>query len=1063
MTDTPKKIAQLSPEQRDLLLRRAREGHGAGRTGIQPRKDRDAPAPLSFAQQRLWFIDQLQPGTSAYNVPIAVRITGPLDAGILRETLDRLVRRHETLRTTIRMVDGQVAQVIDPAPRATLEQVDLSQLPAGQAERTALELCIDESRLPFELGKGPLLRMTLLRLPGESSILLLIFHHIISDLWSLGVFIRELTTIYSALQSGRAATLPELRIQYADYAAWQREELQGERLEREVEHWRRELAGAPTSLELPADHLRPPVMHYRGTRLPAKQPAARLNALKELAQKEGVTLFMALLAAYSVLLARLSRQEDLTIGSPVANRSRVELEGLIGFFINMVVLRMDLSGDPSFRELLGRVKERCVQALNHQELPFEHLVNDLKLERDLSRPPLIQAALALQNVSLPPLAIAGLRFEVMDIQIGIAKFDLSLELFEKNQGLEGWLEYNTELFEESTAERIARCLSVLLESLSGSLELPVWELPLLEESERLQVLDRGREKGAEAPRSLLARVAEAVRRRPDAPAALGPGGEVLSYGELAARAERIAAGLRSLGAGPEVLVGIVMERSPELLTGILGTLKAGGACLLLDPRRERSWLERMLERSGCAVVLTRGSLAGRLPEHGAVEALLERLEQGGETAGTGGGKETDPESLAFVVQTSGPHRQPRLVGLPHRSVAAWMEAWAERLDPGDLGAVSGDSALETIDGVFDLMVPLCLGGCVAADSPASLASATPSQIAAGLREGGMKGVQVVRSFGEALGEPLKARLLASGVERVHDSFSSAVAGVWPREDLRAYVLGRLGMPVPVGVFGDLWLGGEGLARGYEGSADRTAERFVPDPFGGRPGARLVRTEDLARWRADGRLEIAGPLEREVRVRGLRLELGTVEELLAGHPGVLQAVAGLQEEGQAERLVAHVLGAGPELPKPEELREFLRSRLPEPQVPWGIAAVDEIPRTPTGRADPKRLPRVEPEEAAQTAPRTEVERMLVEIWRELLDVEGVGIHDNFFQLGGNSLIATQVVARINEVFQLSLGVETLFRNPTIADLALTTDEHLLAQLGDEDIASLLGESQETWPA
>jgi len=1062
VSDTPNWIVQLSPEKRDLLLRRAREGRTPDRSGIQPRRDRSAPAPLSFAQQRLWFFDQLQPGTSAYNVPVAVRITGPLDRRLMKAALTGLIRRHEALRTTIRQERDEVVQVVGPGVRAVLEQVELGHLEAAQAERTVLDLCIEASRRPFDLNRGPLLRMTLLQLRAESHVLLLVFHHIISDLWSLGVLIRELTLVYSALESSRPVVLPELPIQYTDYALWQRERLQGDRLEREIEHWRRELAAVPAVLELPVDYLRPPVMRYRGARLSIQQPAERTRALKELAQRCEATLFMALLAAYGVLLARFGGQEILAVGSPVANRPRVELEGLVGFFINMLVLRADLRSNPSFRTLLGRVKEACVQALNHQGLPFEHLVQDLRLERDMSRPPLIQAAMALQNVALPALVLGGLRFDVMDIDNGITKFDLSLELFERDGTLKGWLEYNTEVFEASTAERIARCFSVLVKNLNESLDRSVWELPLLDESERRQVLSTvaGRQMQARQLFSLPARIAAVARRQPEAAAAVGRGGEILSYGELVERAGRVAGALRDLRFGREALAGVLLERSPALLVAVLGILGAGACCLLLDPGRERSWLELMLESSACAMVLTRGSLAGSLPEHGAAEVLLERLE--GRVAGVEDWEWIDPESLAFVVQSSGSRRRPHLVELPHRSVAAWAEALREHVEPGDLAAVAGEGAPETVDGIFDLMVPLALGGCVVLQegAPISLWSATPARLAAALRAGGLTCVRAVRSCGEGIGESLRRRLLAAGVERIHDSFSSAPGGVRPASGMTAYVLGQLDVPVPVGAPGELWLAGDGLARGYREDVEKTAQLFVPDPFGGHPGARRVRTGDLARWRADGRLELLGPIERQVQVRGARLSLVSIEELLAEHPGVLRAVASLQDEGASQRLVAHALSTGPDGPTPSELREFLQARLPERQVPWGLAVLEELPLTPTGRPDAGRLPRVRAgEERAGIAPRTEVERALAEIWRELLGVETVGIHENFFQLGGNSLLAIRVVTRINQMFQLSLAVETLFKGPTIADLALATDECLLVQLGEAGFDSLLGKAQE----
>jgi non-ribosomal peptide synthase protein (TIGR01720 family) len=1056
VSKAPPKLAHLSPEQRDLLLRRVREQRAAepARAGIERRPDLAAPVPLSFAQQRLWFLDQLQPGGTGYNIPVAVQITGGIRIGLLRATVRQLIRRHESLRTTFHVLDGKAVQIVSPpsgTPEAALPVIDLTGLAPDTRERLASELCQSEASRLFDLGRGPLLRPLLLRLAEDRHVLSLVFHHIISDLWSLGVFIREMTVVYASLETGGPA-LPELPVQYPDYAAWQREQLRGESLDREIAHWKRELEGAPASLDLPTDHPRPPVLGDRGAWLPWRLPVSPADRLRALGQARGATLFMTMLAAYSVLLARFSGQDDLVIGSPVANRPRVELEGLIGFFINLLVLRVDLRGNPTFPELLGRVKEKSVQALHHQELPFEQLVGELRLERDLSRQPLIQAVLALQNISLPRVERPDLRFDPVHVELDTVKFDLSLELQETGGELWGNLGYSTELFERSTAERIGRCFGVLLESLGDSPELPVWEVPLLAESERQQVLREGRPGlPRRSPESLPARVAAMARRSPEAPAFAGAGGMVLSYGELVARAGRVATGLRELGVGPEIRVGVLLERSPELLVALLGTLAAGGTCLLLNPGRDRSWLERMLERSGCAVLLTRGDLLRRLPEHGAAEVLLERLEQREQEMVDWEG--IDPESLAFVVQTAGPHRQARLVGLPHRGVAAWVEAWRERLEPEDLRAMASDGAPETVDGVFDLLVPLCLGGCLAAGEAGvdpSLRSATPSRLAEDLRQGTAGSARAVRSFGEILGGSLRARLHAAGVEKVFDSFSSALGGVGPVEGLEACVLGRSGEPVPLGVVGELWLGGEGLARGFDEDAARTAGRFVPDPFGDRPGGRLVRTGDRARWRADGRLEILGGVERFVQVRGLRLDLGSFEEILGEHPKVLRAVAVLQDDGGGPRLVAHALSTGPDEPTPEELRAFLRSRLPEPLVPWGIAVVSELPRTPAGRVDVQALPRIEPEATrGDVSPRNEAEKVLAEIWRELLRVDEVGVQDNFFQLGGDSILALQVAARARQA-GWAVMPRQLFSHQTIAELAEVA-EPLRAQADEEDVS------------
>lgn len=1057
MSRPPADVSRLTPGQRDLLLRlvRQRRGEAPAPLGIARRRDRTVPAPLSFSQQRLWFLDQLQPGSSVYNIAVAIRIEGRIRPDLLRAAIGALLRRHESLRTTVQVLDGQPVQAVSPPsedPADALPVVDLGGLDALVRERLATELCRRQAARPFDLARGPLLRRALLRVAEERLILSLVFHHIVSDLWSVGVFIREMTAVYTSLEEARAAPLPGLPIQYGDYAAWQREQLRGERLQREIEHWRRELAGAPTSLDLATDRPRPPVLEPRGAALPWQLPAASVGSLRQLGDEGGATLFMTMLAAYSVLLARFSGQEDLLVGSPVANRPLVELEGLIGFFVNLLVLRADLRGGPGFPELLGRVKGRCLQALAHQELPFEQLVDDLGLERDLSQPPLVQAALALQNVSLPSVERPDFRFDVIPLAEDTTQFDLSLVLWEHGGELRGRWGYRVQLLEPSTAERISRSFTVLLAGLCACPERPVWEVPLLGESERRQLLRQGRRAWPAHPfASLPARVAAVARRLAQAAAAVGPGGEILSYGELVARAGRVAAGLRQLGVAPEVRVAILLERSPELLVAIVGVLAAGGACLLLDPGRERRWLGLMLERSGCSVALTRADLLRYLPEHGAEEVLLERLEAGDHGGGEGW-ERIDPESLAFLVQTAGPRRQPRLAGLPHRGVVAWVEAWRRRLGPENLRAMVADSAPETADGVLDLMLPLCLGGCLInreATRDASLRSATPSRLAADVRLGGAGKARAVRAFGEVLGESLRARLHAAGVEDVVDSFSSALGGIWPAEWLDARVLGPSDEPVPIGVPGELWLGGEGLARGLEGDAARTAERFLPDPFGDRPGGRRVHTGDRARWQAGGRLEILGGVERRVRVRGMALDLGRIEELLAEHPGVLRAVAVLQGEGEGARLVAHALSAGPDAPTPEELRAFLRLRLPEPLVPRGVAVVEELPRTRTGCVDVEALRRVESDAPRDAAtPRTEADGMLIRIWSELLGVEAVGLHDNFFQLGGDSILALQMVARIRQA-GWSATPRQIFRHQSIAALARVIERlRVEAQAADE---------------
>jgi non-ribosomal peptide synthetase component F/aryl carrier-like protein len=1053
----------------DLLARAGAGGPPpASREAPPPATDEEGvPAPLSHGQKSLWFLQRLAPGRTAYNVVVAARVLQGLDAEALRRAVARLIDRHPALRTTFVEQAGEPWQVVGSAVGEDPVRVEDWD---GTAERLRERLEAEAGR-PFDLESGPLLRVLVWRLHRES-VLQLIVQHIAVDFWSLSILAGDLGALYAAEVAGTPAPAPLPRATYLDFVRWQRRLLASERGERLRAYWEGALTPLPPALALPTDRPRGPVQSFAGDAHTFALDAALTERVRALAAGRGMTAYTVLLAAFQTLLARLSGATSLVIGSPAAGRGDAAFAETVGYFVNPVVLRADLGGDPTFEAFLGRTQAVALAALEHQDYPFLLLAERLEGGREPGRPPVFQVMFTLQKARLPReaalaafacgqegvrISLGGLELESMSCRERTAQTDLSLALAEVAGRLCGQLRYATGLFDGATAQRLARGFRTLL---AGALAAPgrrVSELPLLAEEERRQVLRQGRRRTSVwPPPGVPALMAAAARRSPDAVAVEGLAGALLRYGELAGRSGRVAAGLRAAGVGPEILVGVALERSPDLLVALLGVLRAGGACLLLDPLDERAGLERMLELSGCRVLLTRGRLAGRLPEHGAMEIHLERLEESARDE-EDGWREIDPDGLAFVVRTAGGRRQPRLVCLTHRSLAAWLESWAGRLGPEDLRAVTGEGAAGTIDGLFDLLLPVCLGGRAVLD-PAlarpSLRSATPTRWAVELRAGTAAGTRVLRSSGEVLTEGLRTRLLAAGARAVYDSFASALGGVWPSaSSADVYVLDRSGEPVPAGVAGDLWLGGAGLARGYLADPEETARRFRPDPFGGLPGARLAFTGDRARWRSDGRLEILGAA-REVEAGGRRFDPGLVEEVLAAHPRVLRAVAGVQREGEGARLVAHVLGAGPAGPPAAELREYLRGRLPETQVPWTFAILDELPRTPAGRIDTRALPRIAPLEPLEgAAPRTEIERMLVEIWRELLQIDRVGIHDNFFQLGGNSLLATQAVVRMNQAFQLSLGVETLFRSPTVASLAMTTDEHLIAQLGEEALEFL----------
>ena len=1026
-------------------------------------------APLSYGQQALWFLQRLAPAGSAYNVAVAARVRRGVDVEALRRAVAGLVKAHPALRTTFVERAGEPWQVIQAEGADDLVRVETGEETA-EVLRDRLER---EACRPFDLAREPLLRVLVWRLPDET-VVQLVVHHIVVDFWSLSILAGDLGSFYAAAAAGRPCPAPRSRATYVDFVHWQRRLLTGERKERLRAYWLQTLTPLPPAIALPLDRRRGPVRSFAGASLTFTLETAVAERVHALAAARAVTAYTVLLAVFQALLARLSGNLSLLVGSPAAGRTAAAFAETVGYFVNPVVLRVDLSGHPTFEAHLGRTQAAVAAALEHQEYPFLLVAKDLEEGRQPEGPPGFQVMFALQQArhqrehALTAFAcgqegvrvhLGGLELESMSIRERTSQTDLSLALAEVGGRLCGQLRYDTDLFDDSTAHRLSGYFRTLLAAALAEPGRRVDELSVLTAEERRQLSRGARRRRAPAwtPESLPAGVAAAARRRPGATAAVGPAGSELRYGELNDRADRVAAGLRALGVGPEVLAAVMLERSPELLVAVLGILRAGGACLLLDPDAERPWLERLLERSGCAVVLTREGLVRRLPEHGAAEALLEHLEENAEDRAAAR-REIELESLAFVVQSAGADRQPRLVGLPHRSLAAWMEAWAECLAPEDLRVAAGEGMSATVDGVFDLMLALGLGGCVVLDRAAdevSLRSATPSLLAADLRTGKAGRARTIRAFGGTLGASLRARLLASGVGRVFDGISSALGGVWPRaETMDAYVLDRSGEPAPIGVAGELWLGGAGLARGYQAGADETAGDFRPDAFGGVPGGRLARTGDRARWRADGRLEILGTLGRELVTHGHRLDPGPAAEVLAEHPEVLWAVADLQGEGDGARLVAHVLRAAPDGTTAEELREFLRGRLPQSQVPWSVVVLDELPRTTHGRVDPRALPRAaDPGAPDGDGPQTESERLLVEIWRELLRVDNLGIHDNFFHLGGNSLLATRAVARINEAFQLRLGVEALFRNPTIAGLALTTDEQLIAGLGEEALERL----------
>jgi amino acid adenylation domain-containing protein len=1092
----------LTPRQRDLLLRRL-EKEGGARPEMEriPRQGRRADGgaelPASFAQERLWFLDRLEPGSPLYNIPAALEIAGPLDARALAWALGEIARRHEALRTTFAPGPGGPVQVIhpagDPAAAVAMPRVDLAALPKPLRTAEAGRLATDEARRPFDLARGPLLRALLIRLEEELHLAVLTVHHIVSDGGSMGVIVREIAALVPSRARPEAGALapglPEPPVQYADFAVWQRERLRpgGEVLPRELAFWRAALAGAPAALDLPTDRPRPSVQTFRGAQAPFRLGAGGLAALRAAGQGAGVTLFMQILAAWELLLQRWTGQDALLVGSPVAGRARPEVQGTIGLFVNTLVLRGDLAGEPTVGELLARVRETALAAFAHQELPFGRLIEELHPRRDLARPPLFQTLLILQRAEAEALELPGLRLAPRDLDTGTAKLELTLQLAEGSDGVAGWIEFNTDLFEPATAERLAAGLGVLLAALPQGLDRPAAGLPVLAAAERRQLLEAWNATGRDWPAgTLLHELFERqAARTPEAPA-VGCGGEEpadrLTYRQLDERSNRLARALRRRGVGPEVRVGLCVERSAAMVVALLGVLKAGGAYVPLDPGHPAERLALILEDSAVALLLTEEPLLAGLPglSGRGVDILCLDRDGAAIAAEDAGALEpaADAASLAYVIYTSGSTGRPKGVQLPHRAVVNFLRAMAERP-----GMAAGDAmpALTTL--TFDIAgleiyLPLAVGGRIEVLSSAEAADGR--RLAARLEQAGVTAVQAtpatwrlliatgwrgspglkVLCGGEALPRDLAGELLArvSPGGEVWNLYGPTETAVWSAAGRVEAGEGAvpLGEPVantvlhvvdsrfrlaPLGAAGELLIGGAGLARGYLGRPELTAERFVPDPWSPEPGARLYRTGDLVRRRSSGELEFLGRIDHQVKVRGFRIELGEIEAALLRHPAVAEAVVAARREGEESRLVAYVVAipGGESAAAAGALRDHLRRSLPEYMLPAAFVLLDALPLNPSGKVDRRALPapggtREAASGAAWADPRDGLERSLAGIWREVLKVDRVGLDDNFFDLGGHSLLAAQVHARLAGVLGREVALLDLFRYPTVRSLA-----------------------------
>ncbi len=1053
----------------------------------------DRPVPLSFGQERLWFLDRLNPGLPLYNMPLALRLEGPLDPACLARALAATVRRHEPLRTRFASADGEPVQRVDDTAALATAVVDLSGLPAVRRRRAAAALRQGEARRPFDLGRPPLARALLLRLEARVHELALTLHHVAADGWSLGVLAAEVGALYPAFLAGRPSPLPPLPGRYLDFAARQRRSWQGARLAAELAHWRRELAGVEP-LALPADRPRPPVRRYRGAEVPVALPAAGVARLEALARTHGATPFMAVLALFALLLHRLTGAEDVPVGSPVAGRDDPRWRDLIGFFVNTVVLRVGIDPGVSFRELLGRVRETTLRAYAHQEVPFEKLVEELAPGRDLVQTPLFQVVLALQTAPLERPRLPGVEVAELAMGTATAKFDLTLDLRPgEGGGLAGRLEYDADLYDAATVRRLARGFETLLAAALAAPERAVGALAALAPAERHQLVAEwsGGARTAPVAGSVSALVAAQAARRPEAVAVVA-GGAAVSYGELVRRAVRLARHLGRVGVRRGDLVGVCLERSPELVATLLAVLQAGGAYLPLDPAYPESRLALMLEDPPTPpVVVTVSALVPALPGGGGgARVLLDDHRRAIEAESAQPPPNVAGEDdLAYVLYTSGSTGRPKGVAVSHGNVLR-LVAGADFIELGTDETFLHLSPVAFDASTLELWGPLTSGGRLVLHppelpSPAGLARlygrerVTLSWLTAGLfhQVVGLDGLP-----GEGTGAPLAPlrHLLTGGeapspgamrhaLERhpgllvgngygptENTTFTAVAAFRSPAEvgdpvplgrpiaGTTAFVLDAAFRPVPPGVAGELAAGGAGVARGYLARPAATAERFVPDPFGA-AGSRLYRTGDLARFLPDGRLEFLGRRDQQVKLRGFRIELGEIEAALAGHPGIAAAAAAVRETGAGDRrLVAYAVarpGGGGPPPTAPELAAHLRERLPEFMVPAAFVLLDALPLTAHGKVDRRALPRPDWGAAAGEGrpPEGPTEELLAGLWRELLDVETVAAEDSFFDLGGHSLLATRLAARVEHALGVALPLRRIFEAPTLAELAAAVDE------------------------
>jgi amino acid adenylation domain-containing protein len=1020
-------------------------------------------AVTSFAQERLWFVERFQPRGAVYNMPLALRLTGRLNGPALRAALDLLLRRHEPLRTRFMERDGKPEQIVDPPGPMAFKEIDLRHAPATFKDRLHAE-----AARPFDLAAGPVIRAILYRLDEAVHVLLLTMHHIASDGWSLEVLLRELRSAYAAFERREDPRLPPLERKYSDFAVEQRRQLQGDSLERQLAYWVKRLTGAPAALELPTDRPRPAIESFRGASYDLVVPGPLVARLRALAKRDRMTLFMVLMAAFQVLLSRWSGQDDVLVGLPIAGR-RPGTETMVGFFVNMLVLRSDLSRDPSFPALMRQVRDNLLTGYEHQGLPFEKLVEVLQPERDLSRHPVFQVTMN-HFIDQPPKSIGGLRVEFVKVPLDISKFDLGLSWTETPAQLSGTIEYATDLFSPSTIERMAGHLLVLLDAAATSPDRSISALPLLTARERQKIIEWNNTAAAYPSRCLHEIFAAQAARTPEALAVV-QGDRRLSYGELDRQANRLARHLRSLGIGPEIVVGLCVDRSPDFVLGMLGILKAGGAYLPIDPGDPRERIAHVMSETRAPILLTQLRLSGVLPTEATAILYLD-ADWGAVSRQPGEALENSArlDNLAHVIYTSGSTGRPLGIVTSHRAAANLLHAQHAVLGIKPASRVLQFAPLNVDRATWEVLTSWQSGATLVMADPQDLvpgpplagllareeigAALLPPSALAALAPTPLPHLETLIIAGDAWDKTMLARW-PRGL-RVLTAYGATEAGIYsmlaectadspagaigrPIANMQAYVLDRHREGVPVGVSGELYVGGAGLARGYLDQPGPMAERFVQNPFDA--GEHLYRTGDRVRRRDDGTLEYLGRLDRRVTIDGFRIEPGEIEAALSWHENVAAAAVVVRADKAGKtRLEAYVATAGDIAPDGDELRRHVGESLPEYMVPSAFIVLDRLPLTAQGEIDRDALAAFAAQAAVDTAaaPTTPTEEVVASIWAEALGLAEVGIRDNFFDLGGHSMIAMLVVSRLSELGGRSVPVRALFENPTVAELAAWLD-------------------------